>query len=76
MGRNATSSKWAQNSCLRIPSGQASILVKALVPKRPNFKTFWVLAWAKMRHHGLNMGQKHLFEHLKWSRITFGTMRF
>ena len=25
-----------------------------------------------MRHHRLKMGQKHLFDHPEWSKITFG----
>ena len=32
--------------------------------------------WAKTRHHGLKMGQNHLFEHPEWSWITFGKTRF
>ena len=31
---------------------------------------------AKTRHHGLKMGQNHLFEHPEWSWITFEKMRF
>ena len=39
-------------------------------------KAFWDFPWAKTRHHGLQMGQNHLFEHPKWSWITFGKKLF
>ena len=42
-----------------------------LVPKRPIFKAFLYVPWPKTRHHGLKTGQKHLFEHPKWSRNNF-----
>ena len=38
------------------------------------FKAIWDFPWAKMRHHGLKMGQKHLFEHPEWSKSTFGSV--
>ena len=47
-----------------------------LVPKQPIFKAFWDFPWGKTRHHGLKMGSKHLFEHLKWSGINLGRMHF
>ena len=43
-----------------------------LVLNRPLFKAFRDFPWAKMCHHGLKTGLKHLFEHSKWSRITVG----
>ena len=46
------------------------------VPKKPIFKAFWDLPWANLRHHRLTMGSKHLLEHHKWSRITFGKKHF
>ena len=46
------------------------------LPKWRIFKAFWDFQWAKTRHHGLKMGQNHLFEHHKWSRIIFGKTRF
>ena len=35
------------------------------------FKAFWAFPWPKARQHGPKSGQKHLFEHRKWSRNTF-----
>ena len=79
-----TSSKWAKHTCLSIPNGSRSILENAflthfspnLVPKRPVFKAFWEFPWPKSRHQGLKTGQKHLFEHPKWSRNNFGKKDF
>ena len=42
----------------------------------PLFKAYWDSPWAKTRPNGPKMGKKILFEHTKWSRITFGKMRF
>ena len=33
-------------------------------------------SWPKTRHHVLKMGTINLFEHFKWSGITFGRMCF
>ena len=33
------------------------------------FKAFWHFPWPKMRHHGLKMGYKHMFEHPEWFGI-------
>ena len=35
-----------------------------------------VVKGAKIGQNGLKMGSKHLFEHPKWSAITFGKTRF
>ena len=43
-----------------------------LVAKQPIFKAFWDFPWPKTRHQSLKTGQKHLFEHPKWSRNNFG----
>ena len=47
-----------------------------LVPKKPVFKAFWEFWRVKTGHHGLKMGQKHLFEYPKWSRNKFGKNDF
>ena len=44
--------------------------------KGPIFKAVWDFPRAQMRHHGLKLGRKHLFEHPRWSKITFGKMQF
>ena len=47
-----------------------------VVLNQPLFKAFWDSPSAKTRHHGLQMGPNHLFEHPEWSRISFGKTRF
>ena len=83
MGQNASprAENRAKNICLCTPNGPGSILEKGifdafLVPKRPIFKSVWDFPWAKMRHHGLKTGQKHLCEHPKWSRNNLGKNLF
>ena len=39
-------------------------------------KAFWDFPWPKTRHHGLKTGQKHVFEHPKWSGNNFGKNDF
>ena len=69
------------NTCLCAENGPGSLLEKYifdplfdpfLVPKRSIFKAFWVFQWAKTGDHGLKIGQKHLFEHAKWSMNNSG----
>ena len=46
-------------------------LTHFLVPKSPFSRLLGTFHGPKRCHHGLKMGQKHLFEHPKWSRIAF-----
>ena len=57
-------------------TGFRPIFVLILVPKKPIFKTFSEFRRVKTGHHGLKMGQKHLFEYPKWSRNKFGKSDF
>ena len=78
---------WAQNghNCLSITNGPGSLLEKRVFDaflthfwsqNGPFSRHFGLFPLAKIHHHGLKIRQKHLYEHPKWCRITFGKTRF
>ena len=77
-------SKWAHFTCLCTPNGLVIILEKCVfdpfltlfVPQKTHFQGFLELWSVITGHHGLKTGQKHLFEHPKWSRNKFGKNDF
>ena len=79
-----TGSKWAHLTCLCTPMVQDHFWKNAFLnhfspnfgPKAAPFQHILGFPWAKTRHHELEMGKKHLFEHPEWSRIIFGKTRF
>ena len=77
-------SKRAHFTCLCTPNGLVIIREKRIFdpfltllgPQKAHFQGFLELWSVITGHHGLKTGQKHLFEHPKWSRNKFGKNDF
>ena len=79
MGSNA--SKRTKNTCWSIPNGPRSVLGNCffdpfLVPRWPIFKAFWGFSMGSNASPRAQSGRKNLFEHPKWSTITFSKTHF
>ena len=73
-------SKQAHFSCLCTPNGLVIISEKRvfdpLLTQKAHFQGLLDLCSVITGQHGLKTGQKHLFEHPKWSRNKFGKNNF